>query len=87
MRHDNKITLVRSFDKVVFGTARSVTQTSSKSYRIASGEVQIKFKGKWFNVDEINASGTDRVNAMYRNKGINAGVSGSCEISNWGQHS
>ena len=48
--------------KMVFGEYREVTETrriKCKNVRIHGGEVPVKFRGKWHNVEENHPKGTD----------------------------
>lgn len=54
-----KVGVERNIDKKVFGTYRACTERTFKKYRIKNGNVEVRFKGKWYQCEENKPSWTN----------------------------
>lgn len=83
------VTLVRDTDQLVFGTLCSVRKLAIKAYRLVDGEVQIKFRGKWWDVNETannNVGFFKSLPQISLEDGVVYGINALVEISDWSQH-
>lgn len=83
---NDKIMLERSYDRKVFGVWRAVTEIKHKVWRIMEGEVQIKFRGKWWDIEELDEKRTNAVLQIKKDNGYRAAVTGVVRITDWSQH-
>ena len=59
-KYTNEVMVYRTYDKKVFGEYRACESLTHKKWRLKDGEVQVKFRGKWMEVEELNERSTDR---------------------------
>ena len=52
---------------------------TGKEYRIKNGDVQVKFKGKWYSVEETKIEYVNLLRKSYTEYGTN----GYCKVINW----